>query len=106
MRFQEIDGVVRENKGENFSVVVKPRYQGDTDKIGDNLNLSRNFEKIDTVVDPKRKRIEMGHDQLGSGPILMQTDGLRDEELMQAIEDVEPKNLYGAGPGLQARRGL
>lgn len=92
--------MVRENKGDNFAVVVKPRNKGDIDKIEDNLNLRGSFEQMDTLVDPKRKRTEMGHNQLGFGPILMHTDGLRDEEETRAIEVVEPKNLYGEGSGL------
>ena len=105
-RFKEVKGVVRENPGDNFGVVIEPKNQGLLDKEGNNLNLSENNQTVIALVDSKRKRIELDHIQLESGPVVMQTDGPQYEESSKSIEVTDPKNLYGAGPGVQARRGL
>ncbi|KAL8092714.1 hypothetical protein AgCh_034829 [Apium graveolens] len=105
-RFKEIEGVVRENHRDNFAVVVTPKNQESVDKEGNILNLSEKAGSINTILDTKRRRTEMSHTQLDYGPSLMQTDGLLYEEGSKEMEVSDPKNLYGAGPGIQARRGL
>ncbi|KAL8126012.1 hypothetical protein AgCh_013345 [Apium graveolens] len=102
-RFHESDGVVREKSGDKFAVVITPRNQEGIDKERNNLNLSGNFENVDTVLDSKRKRVDMGLTQMQPGPILMQTDGPSYEETRKLMEVTDPENLYVAGPGVQAR---
>lgn len=60
-RFKEIEKMVRENKGDNFAVVITPRNQGSMDNEGNNLSLSEKSEIGNTILDTKRKRMEMGY---------------------------------------------
>lgn len=106
-RFMEVDGVIRENHGDNGGVAVMMRDSG---MIGDNLitreidssNKSGGFEcgnmeRDKVVFDSKRKRLEEKEEVVNKES----QDGLNIEN-----EDNGHLNLQMAGPVVQARLGL
>lgn len=66
------------------------------------MNVEDNQENLNIVLETKRKRVETRQ----SGHVLMQTDGpnYNTKENQNGLND--PKNLQGAGSGLQTRREL
>lgn len=99
---------MREKGGDNCSVVITPKNQGAREKEGNisNLNMEDNQENLNIVLEVKRKRVDTQPSELAYGPILMQTDGPKQniQELVNVSND--PKNLKGAGSGIQTRREL
>lgn len=105
-RFTESAGIVREKEADKGTVVVTARHQEQTDMERDHLNLGRNPEESNVVLEAKRKRIELVPQQLDRGPIEMQTDGPQSNNKDSGLGLNESKNLHGAGSGFQARRVL
>lgn len=106
-RFTDIAGVVRENGGDNCSVFVTPKNQGAREKEGNilNLNMEDNQGDLNIVLEAKRKRVDRQPNEMGYGPVLMQTDGPKQiEEIVDGLN--VSKNLQGTGSGLQTRREL
>lgn len=58
------------------------------------------------ILDTKRKRVENDRVETGFGPELMQTDGPTQNTGEHLNRLIDPKNLHGAGPVIQARREL
>lgn len=58
------------------------------------------------MLEAKRKRVDLTHSEVDYGPVRMQTDGPMNNmnEISNGLTD--PKNLQGAGSGLQTRREL
>lgn len=109
-RFQEIEGVVRERWNDRgaVTVIAKNQRKGDMDNHKSNVGgiIGDDMASPSLVLETKRKRME-GYN-VETGPTVMQTDGLDNEEEVQ-IQQYGlngSKNLNGAGSGDQARREL
>lgn len=103
-RFTENAGVMRETRGDNDTVVVTAKNQEAIEKEGRimTVNEENNQENLNFVMETKRKRVENTQD----GPMFMQTDGPNHEGTNNQIRLNDPKNLQGAGSGIQTRREL
>ncbi|KAL8108134.1 hypothetical protein AgCh_024534 [Apium graveolens] len=94
-RFTEMTGVVHENVGDKYAVIVAARNQGDREKEGNNINLNmeKNQENLDVILEAKRKRVWISQNEEEYGPELMQTDGPKNNTELALNESNESKNL-------------
>lgn len=103
-RFMEVDGVMREIAGKQGDVTIVTQNKGDNDGVNQGYNKEGNIVGKDlnlneiVVIDPKRRRVETELQGERLDKDNMQTDGL---DIING-----PKNLEGAGTGLQARLAL
>lgn len=97
-KFMEVDGVVRENLGDQGGIAVKGRDYSviDGNNITDDSG-SITMERDKVVYDPKRKRLEEKVEE---------TRGENCESLSIENQKNESLNLQMAGPVAQARLGL
>ncbi|WOG99984.1 hypothetical protein DCAR_0519340 [Daucus carota subsp. sativus] len=103
-RFTEIAGVVREKSGETGAILVTPQNPETVAKEGDILNLGDNQDKISLVLEAKRKRTELEQIAMDYGPVFMQTDEPKHNDVETLNGSDDPKNLKGAGSGIQTRQ--
>lgn len=105
-RFTEVTGIVCEDRGDTGAVVITPINQETRYMVTDNLNSDEVEDTPNIVVEPKRKRVEIGNVNINGGPTNMQTNGLGNNMENTLIGTTSSKNVYGAGSGNQARREL
>lgn len=92
-RFTEIGGTVREIRGKNHVVLIRPRNQEEEDMETINSKLGGSNENANVILEAKRKRNELEQIKTGLGPAHMQVDGPKNngKDNVQA----DPKNLKG-----------